>query len=91
VEEISMRIRPFPVTADPASLSTSDRVRGRRRTTGDIPKFFTIVQVAELLDVCTRTVRRWIKSGKLIAHDLEGIIRVAESDLRGFIASRRRP
>ena len=52
-------------------------------------KFFTVDEVAEILNVCTRTVRRWIERKKLIAHDLEGIIRIAESNLRNFIARRR--
>jgi transposase-like protein len=34
--------------------------RGRQRTT-----FFTIADVAARLDVCERTVRRWIKAGAL--------------------------
>jgi excisionase family DNA binding protein len=52
-------------------------------------KFFTIPEVAECLNVSTRTVRRWIKRGELIAHRLGGVVRIAESDLRAFLARYR--
>ena len=42
-------------------------VRGRRHRDNQL-KFFTIAEVAERLRVSTRTVRRWIKAGDLIAH-----------------------
>lgn len=84
-----MRTRPFPATADPVSLSPGDRARTHRRTTGDIPKFFTITQVAELLDVCTRTVRRWIDTGRLVAHRFGGAVRIADPDLRAFLSQHR--
>ena len=42
-------------------------VRDRRQRDNQI-KFFTIAEVAECLRVSTRTVRRWIKAGDLIAH-----------------------
>jgi excisionase family DNA binding protein len=47
--------------------------------------FYTVENIAEILNVCVRTVRRRIDSGVLVAHDLFGIIRIAESDLRDFI------
>lgn len=84
-----MRTRPFPVTADPLSLSPSDRAPTRRRTTGDIPKFFTITQVAELAEVSTRTVRRWIDSKLLVAHRFGGVVRIADHDLRTFLNQHR--
>ena len=45
--------------------------------------------MADTLLVKALPVRRWIERKKLIAHDLEGIIRIAESNLRNFIARRR--
>jgi excisionase family DNA binding protein len=89
VEEINMRTRPFPQTEDPVSPSPSDRARTRGRTTGVIPKFFTITQVAELLGVCTRTVRRWIDTGRLVAHRFGGAVRIADQDLRAFLSQHR--
>jgi excisionase family DNA binding protein len=53
-------------------------------------RFFTIEQVAENLNVCDRTVRRWINRKKLIAYDFEGIIRISGGDLRDFIGRGRR-
>jgi excisionase family DNA binding protein len=47
--------------------------------------FYTVESVAEILNVCVRTVRRRNDSGVLVAHDFFGIIRVADSDLRDFI------
>lgn len=52
-------------------------------------QFFTIAEVAERLDVSTRTVRRWIRSGDLVAHRFGGVVRIAESDLRSFLAAHR--
>src|SRR5262245_20891806 len=41
--------------------------RGRGHRDNDI-RFFTIAEVAEHLSVATRTVRRWIEAGHLVAH-----------------------
>jgi excisionase family DNA binding protein len=53
------------------------------------PQFFTVKQVAEALAVSTRTVRRWIESGEVVAHHLGGAVRVAETDLKAFLAAHR--
>jgi excisionase family DNA binding protein len=54
--------------------------------------FYTILEVAELLGVHERTVRRWIKppDGELPAHRIGGVVRIADGDLQAFLASRRR-
>jgi excisionase family DNA binding protein len=52
-------------------------------------QFFTIAETAEMLRVSTRTVRRWIDGGKLIAHGFGGVVRIAEPDLRAFLAFHR--
>jgi len=54
-----------------------------------LSKFFTIEQVALQLEVSIRTVRRWIASGLLIAHRFGGVVRIAEHDLRAFLAQHR--
>jgi excisionase family DNA binding protein len=36
-------------------------------------------------------VRRWIKSGELVAHHFGNAVRIAESDLKHFIARHRDP
>lgn len=53
-------------------------------------KFLTIHDVAERLDVCDRTVQRWITQGELVAHKFGHIVRISEADFASFVASRRR-
>jgi excisionase family DNA binding protein len=53
-------------------------------------EFFTIGEVAKMLRVSGRTVRRWIDRGQLVAHRLGGVVRIAENDLRAFLALHRR-
>ena len=52
-------------------------------------KFFTIAEVAERLNVATRTVRRWIKVGDLVVYRVGNVVRIADSDLRPFLALHR--
>lgn len=52
-------------------------------------KFFTIAETAEMLRVSTRSVRRWIVAGELVAHHLGRAVRIAECDLRAFLALHR--
>lgn len=58
----------------------------RRRQRDDRLEFLTIAEVAERLRVATRTVRRWIESNNLVVYRVGGVVRVAESDLRAFLA-----
>ena len=53
------------------------------------PALMTIGQTAEVLQVSTKTIRRWIKNGDLIAHRLGGQWRISETDLQSFIRMRR--
>jgi excisionase family DNA binding protein len=84
-----MRTRPFSKAKDPVSGSSSERAPTARRATGAIPKFFSIAQVAELLEVSTKTVRRWIDQRLLAAHRVGGLVRIAEHDLRVFLTQHR--
>lgn len=52
-------------------------------------KFFTITEIAERIGVATRTVRRWVSAGDLVVHRFGGVVRIAEGDLRAFLAARR--
>lgn len=52
-------------------------------------EFYTAQQVAELLDVCLRTVRRLIDDELLVAHDFCGVIRIARADLQSFFSRSR--
>jgi excisionase family DNA binding protein len=67
-------------------IAARDPNRGHRDT--EIA-FFTIAEVAESLRVATRTVRRWIEAGDLVVHRVGGIVRIAEGDLRAFLALHR--
>jgi excisionase family DNA binding protein len=51
------------------------------------PRFFTRMQVAEMLDVDPRTVSRWIKSGALAGYRVRGVLRIAEADLKALLAA----
>jgi excisionase family DNA binding protein len=61
----------------------------QHRSGGGLAKFCAIKTVAETLEVSTRTVRRWIARGDLIVHRVKGVIRIAEADLRAFLALHR--
>ena len=52
-------------------------------------RFFTVAEVADTVEVSVRTVRRWIKSGELVAHHFGTAVRIAESDLKAFLAQHR--
>jgi excisionase family DNA binding protein len=54
-----------------------------------LPTLLTIDQTAEHLQVSTKTVRRWLKTGDLIAHRFGRQWRISESDLQVFIRMRR--
>ena len=47
-------------------------------------RFFTIAEVAEIVEVTTRTVRRWIRSGDLVAHRFGGVVRISEDEIRNI-------
>jgi len=50
-----------------------------------LPNLLTIEQTAKVLQVSSKTVRRWIDAGDLIAHRLGGQWRISETDLQSFI------
>lgn len=52
-------------------------------------KFYTVDDVAGLLSISTRTVRRLIDRKELVAHKLGRAVRIAESDLNAFLARHR--
>ena len=59
--------------------------------TKPLARFYTIARVADLLVVSTRSVRRWIAKGELLAHKFGRQIRISELDLRAFVEWRRAP
>jgi excisionase family DNA binding protein len=74
----------------PKTALAASALRKVRRARQPLPSFYTIAQVAEALDVSTRTVRRWIAGGALAVHRRTGVVRIAERDLLGFLAIHRK-
>lgn len=62
--------------------------RNRSATTGST-RLHTITDVADHLQVSSKTVRRWIDAGDLVAHRFGRQLRISEADLQTFIRSRR--
>ena len=54
-----------------------------------LPRPLSIPHVAEHLGVCTKTVRRLIGSGELLAIRVRRAIRVTETDLGAYLAMGR--
>jgi excisionase family DNA binding protein len=52
-------------------------------------RFYTIEQIANFIEVSTRTVRRWIQEGLLVAHRINGLVRISEADFQAFLATHR--
>ena len=52
-------------------------------------KFYTIKQIADCVEVSTRTVRRWIEKKLLVAHRINGLVRISEADFQAFLAAHR--
>jgi len=52
-------------------------------------KFYTIEQIAECVEASTRTVRRWIKQGLLVAYRMNGLLRVSAADFQKFLDDHR--
>jgi excisionase family DNA binding protein len=67
-----------------AGVSHAVHDRGSKHMT-----FVAIADVAARLDVCERTVRRWIKAGALPVHRIGGLVRISEADFAAFLALRR--
>jgi excisionase family DNA binding protein len=54
-------------------------------TTRPLTRFFTVAQIADLLAVSTRSVRRWIVARELPAHKFGRQVRISELDLKAFV------
>ena len=52
-------------------------------------QFYSIAEVADLLDVHSRTVRRWLGKKELIAHRFGRQLRISRADLEAFVRARR--
>jgi len=61
----------------------------RARGTAKPAPLRSIAEVAALLGVSTRTVRRLIAGGDLLAHRIGRSLRISEADLSAFLARAR--
>jgi excisionase family DNA binding protein len=55
----------------------------------NLPRLWTVAELAELFRVTPKTIERWIKRRTLVAHRIHGRLRVSDADLREFLAARR--
>ncbi len=58
-----------------------------RKSTG--PNFFTERTLADFLAVSDRTIRNWIRSGKLPSYKLGAVRRIDPADVEDFLARHR--
>lgn len=52
-------------------------------------ELYTIKEVAEYLKVTTDAVHKWVRSGKLKAFKIGGVVRVSKSNLEDFISKEK--
>ena len=83
-----MTYRTSLLARNPAP-KTSPRTTGTGTRGRPITRLFTIEEVAETLNVSSRTVRRLIESGALPVHRLGRLVRIADGDLVTFLAASR--
>ena len=54
-----------------------------------VPRLLAVSEIADLLVVSTKTIRRWIERGELHAHHLGRRVRVSEEDLTAYLNRHR--
>lgn len=60
------------------------------RDTNRLPRLYSVRQVADLLGISTKTVRRRISDGGLKFHLVGHQIRISEDDYRSYVAASRK-
>jgi DNA binding domain, excisionase family len=55
-----------------------------------VDKIYTVDETADLLKIKPRTVREWIRTGKLKSFKIGGLVRVHDDDLQAFIDRSRK-
>jgi excisionase family DNA binding protein len=81
--------RPSGGDTETGRLERQGRDGRRHRSRIGVPRYHTIKAVAEAIEVSSRTVRRWIENDDLVATRIHGVVRVADDDLRAFLALHR--
>ena len=61
----------------------------RRSLRASQERLFTVREVASILNMSDRSIRRWIDEEKLTHHKFGRAVRISESDLRTFMAAHR--
>ena len=72
-----------------SAMTTGMRTTRGKMSAAKFGKFYTIEQIADRMEVSTRSVRRWIKGGLLVAHRFNGVVRISEADFKSFLAAHR--
>lgn len=69
------------------------QIFGRKQMKTDQPKsptkFYTVQQIADFMEASTRTVRRWIEKQLLVAHTINGLVRISDADFQAFLDAHR--
>ena len=71
------------------NFRSAQRISASRHEQSMLPRFYTVPDVAELLRVSVKTVRRWIEDDELSVHRFNRRIRISEIDLCKFTHQRR--
>ena len=79
----------MPRASRPLSTVGSEKKSLGDRQSAPLGRFYTPQEVAGSLGVSVRSVSRWIANDELIAHSLGRSVRIADADLRAFLARRR--
>ena len=83
--------RPGEQACSPsAAPGASSKSRPATPAKPGLSRLLSPADVAGLLQVSIKTVRRWIEAGELRVHALGRQLRVSEDDLSAFVKSRRR-
>jgi excisionase family DNA binding protein len=80
----------MPASQERAAAPKPCATPPRPTTAARLPRLLAVSEVAELLQVCSKTVRRWIARRELRTHRLGRQLRIAEEDLTAFLAQRRK-
>ena len=77
-------------TTEPQPMQTAGTLdRGGMQRKSSKPSFFTERTLADFLAVSDRTVRNWIRSGKLPSYKLGAARRIDPADVEDFLARHR--
>jgi excisionase family DNA binding protein len=88
----AQKIGRGPIVRRPAHDAREQSRPGRLtppRRSREPLRFFTVAEIAEVLGVSTRSIRRWIENCELVVHRFGRGVRISESDLKAFLAIHR--